>query len=70
MLINGKSAWEYVENGRGAVNAFVIQLTQKIDFSQMSMTMPPIPLRGLKVTQKRFSIGFLSLTEPKLGSWP
>ena len=40
---------------------------KKFDFSQISMTIPPKLIWGLKYAKKRVSIAFLSLAGPKFG---
>ena len=64
---------------RGLLNIFwhlfVLQMTEKFDFSQISMTMPPILYRGLEMTKIVVSIAFLLSAKPKFGSknvifWP
>ena len=49
--------------------------TKKFDFSQISMTMPPILFWGLEMAKKGVSIALLSSAGPKFGSenavfWP
>ena len=57
----------------GAFKAFLAPFSdpndpKKFDFSQISVTMPPILFRGLKMAYKWVSKAFLLLVGPKFGS--
>ena len=41
---------------------------KKFDFSQISMTMPPILFQGLEMAKKGVSMAFLLSAEPNFGS--